>query len=78
MKWVDKILRLVVSWEKLFNIFSENYPANIYLFKVNNRNTRKLTIKKRPWRRSGVFTVNFEHISHLFIVFLLLLWTSKR
>ena len=29
----------------------------------------KLTIKKpdqRQWRRSGIFTVNFEHISHLF------------
>ena len=23
------------------------------------------------WRRSGVFIVNFEHISHLFLVFLL-------
>ena len=36
----------------------------------------KLTIKTpvvRPhWRRSGVFIVNFEHISHLVLVFLLL------
>ena len=24
------------------------------------------------WRRSGVFIVNFEHISHLVLVFLLL------
>ena len=57
-------------------------PAGIYLLKVNNRNTRtrceicsKLTIKtpeRRQWRRSGVFTVNFEHISHLALVFLLL------
>ena len=52
-------------------------PAVIYLLKVNNRNTRtrfeicsKLTIKT-PWRRSGVFTVNFEHISQL-LLFLLL------
>ena len=47
-----------------------------------NRNTRtrgemcsKLTIKvpePRQWRRSGVFIVNFEHISHLGPVFLLL------
>ena len=58
------------------------YPAGIYLFKVNNRNTRtrceicsKLTINTpelRQWRRSGVFIVNFEHISHLVLVFLLL------
>ena len=56
-------------------------PANIYLFKVNNRDTRrfeiclKLTItalEQRQWRRSGVFIVNFEHISHIFLVFLLL------
>ena len=46
-------------------------PANIYLFKVNNKNTRKsceicskLTTKTLEWRltSSGVFTVNFEHI----------------
>ena len=33
------------------------YPANICLFKVNNRNT-------------SVFIANFLHISHLFLVFL--------
>ena len=52
------------------------------MFKVNDRNTRKrreicsrLTIKileQRHLRRSGVLIVNFEHISHLFLVFLLL------
>ena len=57
-------------------------PAGIYLLKVNNRNTRtrcemcsKLTIKtpeRRQWRRPGVFIVNFEHISHPALVFLLL------
>ena len=57
-------------------------PVGIYLLKVNNRNTRtrckicsELTIKtpeRRHWRRSGVFIVNFEHISHLVLVFLLL------
>ena len=46
-------------------------PAYNYMFKINNRNTRKkceifskLTIKtpeRRHWRRSGVFIVNFEH-----------------
>ena len=39
----------------------------------------KLTIKmpeRRYWRRSGIFIVNFEHISHLALVFLLL--TSSR
>ena len=56
-------------------------PARSYMFKGNKRNTRtceicsKLTIKTpewRQWRRSGVFIFNFEHISHLVLVFLLL------
>ena len=70
------------------NIFSfEHNPDSIYLLKVNNRNIRKrcdicskLTIKtpeRRLWRRSGVFIVNFEHISHLFYYFYCWLWKSK-
>ena len=57
-------------------------PAHNYMFKVSNRNTKtsceirsKSTIntpKQRHWHRSGVFIVNFEHISHLALVFLLL------
>ena len=52
------------------------------MFKVNKRNTRarceicsKLTIKTpegHHWRRSGVFIVNFEHILHLDLGFLML------
>ena len=48
-------------------------PPGNYMFKVNNKNTKtrceicsKLTIKipeRRHWRRSGIFIVNFEHIS---------------
>ena len=34
------------------------------MFKVKN--------KERQWRGSGVFIVNFEHIPHLVLVFLLL------
>ena len=30
------------------------------------------TPKRHRWRRSGVLIVNFEHISHLVLVFLLL------
>ena len=30
------------------------------------------TPERRHWRRSGVFIVNLEHISHLVLVFLLL------
>ena len=37
------------------------------MFKVSNKD-----IKRRQWRHSGVFIVNFEHISHLALVFLFL------
>ena len=69
------------------NCFCKDFPANIYLFKGSDRNIRK-TFKKLKWyglrrpyhfnffkgcrRRSAVFIVNFEHISHLFLMFLLL------
>ena len=62
-------------------------PADNYMFKVYNRNTRtrceicsKLTIKtpeRRQWCRSGVVIVNFEHISNLVLVFLLLTTLSR-
>ena len=41
------------------------------MWKVNNKDTRTLNIFHR--RRSGVFIVIFEHISHLALVFLLLI-----
>ena len=50
-------------------------PVDIYLLKVNYRNTRikceifsKLIIKTPERRCSVVFIVNFEHISHLALV----------
>ena len=67
------VLRTTRNFQMLF-------PAGSYLLKVSNRNTRtrceicsKLTMKVPEqcyWYRSGVFIVNFEHISHLFLVIL--------
>ena len=37
------------------------------MFRVNNKDTRTT-----PMRRSGVFIVNFEHVSPLVLMFLLL------
>ena len=58
------------------------FPTVNYMFKVNNRNTRirceicSKSIIKTPercrWHRSDIFIVDFEHISHLVLVFLLL------
>ena len=55
-------------------------PADNYMFKINNKNTwakceicSKLTIKNSfIFHLSGAFIVNFENISHLVLVFLLL------
>ena len=54
----------------------------IYMFKINNKNTRtrceicpkltKKTPEQRHWRCYAVFIVNFEHISQLVLVFLML------
>ena len=52
-------------------------PANTYLFKVNTNTRKKCEICsklriKTVERRSGVFILNFEHISNLFLMLLLL------
>ena len=50
-------------------------PAGIYLLEVNNRNIRarcEICSKLQRRRCSGVFFVNFEHISLLDLVFLML------
>ena len=72
-----KVSNILLMWFNNLMI-----PAGNYMFKVNNRNTRtrceicsKLTImspERRYGRRYGVFIVNFEHISHLVLVFLML------
>ena len=70
-----------VSWQ----LNESPPPANIHIFKINNRKPRKTYelwskfIIKTPQRRqfccSDFFIVKFEHISHLFLLFLL---TSNR
>ena len=75
-KWEWLRYYRALAWSKLI------YPPGNYLFKVNHRNTRlrceicsklaKETPERRHWYRSGVFIVNFGHISHLVPVFLLL------
>ena len=64
------------------HILKDLYPDGINQLKVNDRNTRtrceicsNLAIKTPELchlRRSGVFIVNFEHVSHLVLLFLLL------
>ena len=75
---------LIARIPNAFSIFLRalDNPGDIYLFKVKNRNTRKRceicskimikTPERRHNRRSSVFIVNFEYISRLVLVFLLL------
>ena len=75
-------IKAPISTPPLFKQLWPTFPAGNNMFKINNRNTRtrceicsKLTIKtpeRRHWHRSAVFTVNFEHISHLVLVFILI------
>ena len=70
---------------KFFYTLLVTSPANIYLLKVNNNNTVKrceicskvtMNTRERGKWRSVVFNVNFEHISYLFLMFLLLTLNS--
>ena len=67
---------LQVFFKPLSNVSN---PASMCFFKVNKINTTKgcdislkLITKKRERHHSIVFIANFEHISHLCLVFLLL------
>ena len=72
------VQHLLHNTRKLWKKWEDCIPAKIYLFEVNNRSSRKnkeicseLTIKtpeRRQWRGFDDF-VNFERISHLFLVF---------
>ena len=75
-----------ISFYGTFTQFQKFNPISIYLPKVNNRNSTKKKLQNmfkfnnkitrttsRHWRRSGVFIVNSEHISHSFVFLLLTL-----
>ena len=86
-KLLLKLLGLFLGKGMWLKVFSPSLnPANICLFKVNNRNTTKsyercskptINPERLHWRRSDVFIVNLEHILHLFYFFYVWLWTSK-
>ena len=77
--WINIILNKYSSLlTERGSSFFHAIPACIYLFKFENRKwcviCSKLNIKTSewcPWRQFDVFIVNFEYISHLFLVFLL-------
>ena len=68
----------IVDYEhELFSIFKLTFTSSKSKIEVPDQmwNPLKLTIKTlewSQWRRSGVFIVNFKHISHIILVFLLM------
>ena len=78
---------LFLLYDCLSSCKSEKNPANIYLVRVCHTNTRikceicsKLTIKheNKVSEANLVFIVNFQHISHLSLMFLILrAWIKK-
>ena len=79
---ISTIARQKKNTLNMWGTLLTHFPAGNYMFKVYSRNTRttcevcfKLTVKtseRHHWCRSGVFSVNFEHILHIVLVFLLL------
>ena len=47
-------------------------PDNLCQPEITCSKSKIETPERRHWRRSDVFIVNFEHISHLVLMFLLL------
>ena len=82
------ITNLVIFWKRLMRLIvlhCAGISSRQLHVSVNNRKTRtrceicskltKKTPEKRQWCRSGGFIANFEQISHLVLVFVLLTLT---
>ena len=63
--------------EIVFDLTFAGEPANIYLFKIDNRNTRKcceicsklrMTPEQHRCHLSSIFIVYYEHIPHQFFI----------
>ena len=66
---------MVEEIEKFVQVASQLAITDLTVETVEQDVKSKLTIKtpeRRQCRRSGVFIVNFEHLLHLVLVFLLL------
>ena len=78
--WIFLFPKTLILWNAA--VQEKCIPANIYLLNVDDRRTRKMfgicskltiiTPEQCHWRRFSVFIVNYEHNSHLFLLFLLL------
>ena len=68
---------LIYEGAKTFPVPTRKHLVNIYLFKFNNRNTRKRSeICAKLTIKTTVFMVKVEHFSHFFLI--LILFTLDR
>ena len=71
---VEEIEKQVINY-KIVQVASQSAITDLTVETVEQDVKSKLTIKtpeRRQCRRYGVFIVNFEHLVHLVLVFLLL------
>ena len=76
---MQNYFRKKYEWDNGLNNIVNQYNNCQLTFTGSNRKIETLEKGKKyfkRWRRSSVFIVNFEHISHLFLVFLL--WTLNK
>ena len=66
--WREREERSRFRWVFECKNYEFGYPVMMWnMFKVNSKTSEHF----------GVFVINFKHISHIFLVLLLLLWTGK-
>ena len=83
--WLTIINHRIICYQEVWCSFPDIYMKykrtqnrNPSIQKIGNSNLFKVATKAKPhWRCSGVFIVNFEHISHLFLMFLLFTKNKK-
>ena len=76
LKWVKILIsQRTITCSKLSIKTLEQAVKYVQNYRTSCEICSKLIIKtpeRRPWRRSGVFIVSFEHISHLILVLLVI------
>ena len=83
--WLTIINHRIICYQEVWCSFPDIYMKykrtqnrKPSIQKIGNSNLFKVATKAKPhWRCSGVFIVNFEHISHLFLMFLLFTKNKK-
>ena len=63
-------MKKIILIEQELSLKLARQPGSIHLLELTKKTVGQGV--KRQLRRSGVFIVNFEHTSHLILVFLLL------